>query len=106
MFAGLVVVCAVFLRHGRLLAFSCATCDGFFVDRVSPLTAPPSVKKIAPMRLSGPDFKDQPTWRNGSHLVTDFRGGEGRTRYYVVASNPTLDEEVYQEVLASMYILP
>jgi hypothetical protein len=51
-------------------------------------------------------FADQPSWRNERHVVTDFRGKEGRTRYYVVAANPLLPQEVYEEVLASMEILP
>ncbi len=38
-----------------------------------------------------PDFMHQPAWRNRRHHVTDFRGQEGRTRYYVVATHPDLD---------------
>ncbi|HAU66342.1 MAG: Metalloendopeptidase-like protein membrane protein [Candidatus Uhrbacteria bacterium GW2011_GWF2_39_13] len=51
------------------------------------------------------DFSDQPSWRNQRHLVTDFRGQEGYTRYYVVAANPELDSEIYKDVLDSMQIL-
>lgn len=50
------------------------------------------------------DFADQPSWRNERHIVTDFRSAEGYTRYYVVAANPELDPEVYEEFLASMTI--
>lgn len=50
------------------------------------------------------DFVDQPSWRNGRHLVTDFRGTEEHTRYYVVAANPALDVAVYESLLASMTI--
>jgi hypothetical protein len=52
-----------------------------------------------------PDFPDQPVWRNGRHVVTDFRGREGYTRYYVVAAHPELDAAVYERVLASMRIV-
>ena len=51
------------------------------------------------------DFFDQPSWRNERHIVTDFRGQEGKTRYYVVAGNPALDIAVYEEALQSMEIL-
>jgi len=51
------------------------------------------------------DFFDQPSWRNTRHVVTDFRGQAGKTRYYVVAANPSLDTEVYEGILASMEIL-
>ena len=52
-----------------------------------------------------PDFPDQPTWRNAKHTVTDFRAGDGYTRYYVVAANPDLDPAVYDRVLSSMRII-
>jgi hypothetical protein len=51
-------------------------------------------------------FVDQPNWRNERHVVTDFRGKDGRTRYYVAASSPDLDPEVYEAILASMEIVP
>lgn len=51
-----------------------------------------------------PDFVDQPSWRNGRHVVTDFRGADGFTRYYVVAANPALDVKVYESLLASMVV--
>lgn len=51
-----------------------------------------------------PVFKDQPFWRNDSHLVTDFRGEEGFTRYYVVAANPELSASVYLLFLSRLSI--
>jgi len=51
------------------------------------------------------DFAHQPHWRNERHIVTDFRGAEGQTRYYVVASNLDLDVDVYEEGLSSMGML-
>lgn len=51
------------------------------------------------------DFAYQPSWRNNRHTVTDFRGEEGFTRYYVVAQNPELDDRVYEELLASVEIV-
>lgn len=51
------------------------------------------------------DFKDQPAWRNARHIVTDFRGEDGFTRYYVVAANPDIDPDVYASVLESMTVL-
>lgn len=50
------------------------------------------------------NFAGQPSWRNNRHIVTDFRGAEGYTRYYVVAANPELDEQVYEDFLASIRI--
>jgi hypothetical protein len=50
------------------------------------------------------DFLDQPLWRNVEHTVTDFRSGDGFTRYFVVAANPELDQNVYAAVLESMEI--
>lgn len=50
------------------------------------------------------DFVDQPSWRNERHIVTDFRGADGFTRYYVVAANPALDVTVYESLLASMVV--
>lgn len=50
------------------------------------------------------DFVDQPSWRNARHIVTDLRGSEGQTRYYVVAKNPKLDPALYQTVLDSIKI--
>lgn len=52
-----------------------------------------------------PDFADQPAWRNQRHLVTDFRGSEGFTRYFVVAANPLLDHNIVETVLKSMAIV-
>lgn len=49
-------------------------------------------------------FADQPSWRNAKHFVTDFRSQEGQTRYYTFAKNPSLDEGIYQQVLASIEI--
>ncbi|MBI4435677.1 M23 family metallopeptidase [Candidatus Uhrbacteria bacterium] len=48
------------------------------------------------------DFVDQPSWRSERHVVTDFRGEDGYTRYFVVAANPNLSPEVYDALLASM----
>ncbi len=50
-------------------------------------------------------FADQPAWRNQRHIVTDFRGKTGQTRYYVIAANPTLDQNTYEALLASMTIV-
>lgn len=50
-------------------------------------------------------FKDQPSWRNERHVVTDFRGEEGFTRYFVVAANPDLDANVYDRILQTMHIV-
>lgn len=50
------------------------------------------------------NFVDQPSWRNERHIVTDFRGAGGYTRYFVVAANPALDVAVYESLLASMTI--
>ncbi|MBI4836391.1 MAG: M23 family metallopeptidase [Candidatus Abawacabacteria bacterium] len=52
------------------------------------------------------NFPEQPTWRNQKHIVTDFRDKDGQTRYYVVAKSPTLSDSIYQELLASMQIIP
>ncbi len=51
------------------------------------------------------DFPEQPSWRNERHVVTDFFGENGFTRYYVVAANPELDVEIYERILESMTIL-
>lgn len=56
-------------------------------------------------KSTAPAFRDQPAWRNRRHTVTDFRAREGRTRYYVVASNPALDPAVVERMLASMQML-
>lgn len=50
------------------------------------------------------DLRDQPSWRNTRHIVTDFRAAEGLTRYYVVAANPNLDPDVYEAILESMRV--
>lgn len=50
------------------------------------------------------DFVDQPSWRNERHIVTDFRAEDGYTRYYVVAANPELDQNVYENLLASLTV--
>ncbi len=50
------------------------------------------------------NFKDQPDWRNERHAVTDFRGQEGFTRYYVVAASPYLDVAAYDDILDSIVI--
>lgn len=47
-------------------------------------------------------FEEQPGWRNGKHFVTDLRRQEGKTRYYALAKNPSLAENIYQQVLASI----
>jgi hypothetical protein len=52
------------------------------------------------------DFRDQPSWRNDRHIVTDFRDTSGFTRYYVVAANPALETGVYEALLKSMIIIP
>jgi hypothetical protein len=55
-------------------------------------------------RAGTPSFQGQPSWRNARHIAIDFRGAEGRTRYYSIAKNPELDEEIFQQVLASIKI--
>jgi len=50
------------------------------------------------------NFPSQPDWRNERHVVTDFRGEEGFTRYYVVAGSPELDMAIYESVLQSMAV--
>lgn len=52
------------------------------------------------------DFAHQPAWRNARHIVTDFTGGNGVARYYVVAKNPKLTDNMYEAVLASMQLVP
>lgn len=47
-------------------------------------------------------FPGQPSWRNERHIAIDFRNQEGRTRYYSIAKNPELDEEVFERVLESI----
>lgn len=56
-------------------------------------------------RASVAPFRDQPLWRNERHIVTDFFKGRGLTRYFVVAANPELDEELYEQVLESMEVI-
>ena len=51
------------------------------------------------------NFADQPAWRNARHIVTDVRAEEGLTRYYVIAKNPELDDNLYEQVLDSLVIL-
>jgi len=48
------------------------------------------------------NFPGQPTWRNERHIVTDTRKTSGVTRYYVIAKNPELDMDVYEEFLESL----
>lgn len=55
-------------------------------------------------RANVADFAEQPDWRNERHVVTDVRGEEGRTRYYVIAANPALDQKIYEAVLDSLVI--
>ena len=50
------------------------------------------------------NFPDQPLWRNERHIVTDTRKSSGFTRYYVVASNPELDTEIYESFLQNLVI--
>ncbi|MDZ4229813.1 MAG: hypothetical protein U1C53_01615, partial [Candidatus Veblenbacteria bacterium] len=52
-----------------------------------------------------PDFPYQPSWRNGRHTVTDFKTGPGYARFYVVAKNPALPDNVYGAVLQGMQVL-
>ncbi|MDP3985890.1 MAG: hypothetical protein Q8P77_00445, partial [Candidatus Veblenbacteria bacterium] len=51
------------------------------------------------------DFAYQPSWRNQRHTVTDFKTGPNYARFYVVAKNPTLPDNLYQAVLAGMQVL-
>lgn len=53
-------------------------------------------------RASEADFVDQPAWRNGEHRVTDIKSGSGFTRFYVVAQNPQLSNEEFQQFLNSI----
>lgn len=46
-----------------------------------------------------PDFPHQPSWRNLRHIVTDFRANPGRSIFYVVAQNPSLDDKIYTNFL-------
>lgn len=48
------------------------------------------------------DFPYQPTWRNQRHSVTDFKTGPGYARFYVVAKNPALSDDLYEAVLQSI----
>lgn len=50
------------------------------------------------------DFRDQPSWRNTRHIVTDFRADEGFTRYFVLAAHPELNTDVYESLLDRMII--
>lgn len=47
------------------------------------------------------DFPFQPAFRNGRHTVTDIRTGPGRTRFYVIAANPSVQPEVIDPFLQS-----
>ena len=51
------------------------------------------------------NFVDQPSWRNERHIVTDFRGEDGFTRYFVMAANPLLDQKVYDRILSGIHIV-
>lgn len=52
-----------------------------------------------------PNFAGQPSWRNARHTVTDTRKKAGRTRYYVLAKNPELDQRIFDEFLAGLEIV-
>ncbi len=56
-------------------------------------------------RSGASSFLGQPSWREKRHIAIDFRKEDGRTRYYSIAKNPELDEEVFQRVLASIEIV-
>jgi len=52
------------------------------------------------------DFPYQPSWRNERHIVTDFKTGPNYARFYVVAKNPELSENIYKAVLAGIQVVP
>lgn len=52
------------------------------------------------------DFAYQPEWRNRRHLVTDFKTGPNFARFYVVAKNPYLADNIYQSILAGIQVVP
>ncbi|MEK7542641.1 MAG: M23 family metallopeptidase [Patescibacteria group bacterium] len=56
-------------------------------------------------RQGAPSFQDQPSWREERHIAIDFRKQDGHARYYSIAKNPELDEEIFQRVLASIKIV-
>lgn len=52
------------------------------------------------------DFPFQPSWRNGQHIVTDFKSGPGFSRFYVFAKNPQLSENIYKAILQGIQLVP
>ncbi|MFH1866631.1 MAG: M23 family metallopeptidase [Patescibacteria group bacterium] len=49
-----------------------------------------------------PDFANQPAWRNKEHRVTDLRVSDGFSRFYVIAQNPELPDEQFEQFLNSI----
>lgn len=49
-------------------------------------------------KVEAANFKGQPSWRNLRHQVVDVQVGR---RYYVIAKSPSLDSQLFEQILAS-----
>jgi murein DD-endopeptidase MepM/ murein hydrolase activator NlpD len=56
-------------------------------------------------KLGAANFVHQPEWRNSRHVVTDIRANDGYSRFFVVAKNPSFDQEIFQNIIDSFKLV-
>lgn len=95
----------IFIRHFKANTFlTLSTVNIYSQEETSKADRPAVVYDI--VKKSGvADFVSQPSWRNKRHIVTDIRVSDSSpSTFYVIAQNPDLDNEIYQQFLNSLQV--
>ena len=95
----------IFIRYFRATTFLTLSTVTIFDRAELTLNGRPAIRYDIEKKASVANFPSQPAWRNTRHFVTDVRVSDtSPSIFYVIARRPDLDEDVYNQFLASLSV--
>ena len=93
----------IFIRSFEANTFLTLTTVNILERTETTIAGRPAVRYVIEKKPTAANFPNQPVWRNTKHVVTDVRVSDTNPSvFYVIAKNPSLSEEVYQDFLSSL----
>lgn len=97
----------IFMRTFQASQFLTLDTVDIFLRTQSQIAGRAAVTYEIEKKAGVPNFANQPAWRNQRHFVTDIRTTTASpTVFYVIAKNPDLPNEVFNQFLNSLDLVP
>lgn len=95
----------IFIRYFEANSFLTLSTVDILSKNDTTINGRPAVRYVIKKKAGVAKLPNQPSWRNGEHVVTDIRVSDANPSvFYVIAKHPDLSEAMYQEILSSLII--